>query len=78
MEADSISLRGPIGSISPSPVVPRGDGPIVADADDSYDWSETDPFIDRLGSGAALIGAVAVSPAGETLGSGIRRCGSPF
>jgi hypothetical protein len=48
-------VRGYGAAIRAAAEAARGDYLIMADADDSYDWSEIDPFIDCLDSGADLV-----------------------
>ena len=48
-------VRGYGAAISAAAGAARGQYLIMADADDSYDWSELDGFIDALESGAELV-----------------------
>ena len=47
--------RGYGAAVSAAVAAARGDFLIMADADDSYDWSEVDAFIDALMDGADLV-----------------------
>ena len=48
-------VRGYGAAISAAAGAARGEYLIMADADDSYDWSELDAFIDALEAGAELV-----------------------
>jgi len=48
-------VRGYGAAITAAAEAARGDYLIMADADDSYDWSHIDPFIEALDAGADLV-----------------------
>ena len=48
-------IKGYGAAITAAATVARGKYLIMADADDSYDWSQLDPFIDSLEAGADLV-----------------------
>jgi len=48
-------IKGYGAAVSAAAVAAKGKYLIMADADDSYDWSKLDPFIDALEDGAELV-----------------------